>query len=169
MSALVGLRDAEERDLPAVHEIYQHYVRTSTCTYQLEPDDLEATRVWFAQHDPARHPIVVAESAGTVVGWGSLSPYRARAGYAHTVENSVYVDHRRHGQGIGSALLAALIERARAIGHHAILAGIDGEQTASVRLHEKHGFEKVAHLREVGSKFGRWLDVIYMELLLSSG
>ena len=164
------IRDARPHDLPAIDRIYDHYVHTSTCTYQLEPEGLDARAAWFAEHDAA-HPVIVAESPddGAVVAWGCLSRYRGRAGYRFTVENSVYVDHRLHGRGIGSALLGELVARARAAGHHALLAGISADQTASVRLHTKHGFVEVARLREVGFKFGRWLDVVFLQRLLGDG
>ncbi len=122
-------------------------------------------RQWFAHHG-AQHPVIVAELRREVVGWGSLSAYHARSAYRHTVENSVYVHHDYHRWGIGSTLLQDLIGRARALGHRAIIAGIDGEQNASLALHAKHGFQKVGHLKQVGYKFGRWLDVVYMELVL---
>jgi len=110
--------------------------------------------------------VTVAKVNGRIVGWGSLSAYHARSAYRYTVENSVYVDHAFHRCGIGAALLRDLIERARVLGYHAIIAGIDGDQTASIGLHAKFGFEQVGHLREVGFKFDCWLDVIYMELRL---
>jgi L-amino acid N-acyltransferase YncA len=163
------IRDARVEDLPAIDRIYDHYVRTSTCTYQLEPEGLRARAAWFAEHD-ADHPVVVVEEAAeraAVVAWGCLSPYRARAGYRFTVEDSVYVDHSRHGRGIGSAILAHLVERAQAAGHHAILAGISDDQLPSIRLHAKLGFVEVARLREVGRKFDQWLDVIFLERLLA--
>ena len=156
------LRLATVRDLERINEIYNHYVHQSTCTYQEEPESSEARRAWFEDHGP-RHPVTVIERDGQVVGWGSLSPYRARSAYRFSVENSVYVDHRRHRQGLGSLLLEDLIARAGALGHHTIIAGIDAAQTASVALHRRHGFETVAHLREVGYKFDRWLDVIFMQ------
>jgi phosphinothricin acetyltransferase len=110
--------------------------------------------------------VIVAEVNGEVVGWGSLSAYHSRSAYRRTVENSVYVHHQHHRRGIGSLLLKELIVRARTIGHHAIIAGIDAEQVASVVLHDRFGFQKVGHFRQVGFKFGRWLDVVYMELVL---
>jgi L-amino acid N-acyltransferase len=161
----VFVRLADEGDLAAINDIYNHYVFHSTCTYQETVEPIESRRQWFGRHG-AEHPVTVAEIEGKIVGWGSLSPYHARSAYRFTVENSVYVHHKFHRRGIGSIILKDLIERSRAIGHHVIIAGIDGEQTASVALHEKFGFEKVAHLKQVGFKFGRWLDVIYMELML---
>jgi phosphinothricin acetyltransferase len=165
MNSAYGIRPATELDLVAINDIYNHYVLHSTCTYQEEPESMESRRQWFHHHGE-KHPVLVAEAAGQVVGWGSLSAYHPRSAYRHTVENSVYIHHQRHRQGVGSLLLRELIARARALGHRAIIAGIDGGQAASVALHSKFQFEKVGHFQRVGFKFGRWLDVIYMELRL---
>jgi phosphinothricin acetyltransferase len=161
----IAIRPAAESDLVAINDIYNHYVLHSTCTYQEEPEPIEGRRQWFARHG-AQHPVIVAETNGLVVGWGSLSAYHARSAYRRTVENSVYVHHEYHRRGIGSSLLQELIARARQLGHKAIIAGIDADQAASVGLHDRFQFQKVGHLKQVGFKFGRWLDVIYMELLL---
>ncbi len=137
----------------------------STCTYQEIPETIGSRQAWFAKHGVA-HPVTVAELAGQIVGWGSLSAYHARSAYRNTVENSVYLHHGVHRRGIGSLVLKDLIDRARTIGYHTIIAGIDADQTASVLLHQKFGFEQVAHMKQLGFKFGRWLDVIYMQLML---
>jgi L-amino acid N-acyltransferase len=160
------IRLARRDDLAAINDIYNHYVSRSTCTYQETPESIESREAWFERHGPT-HPVTVAELDGRVVGWGSLSPYHARSAYRFTVENSVYVHHERQRTGIGDALLNDLIARARAIGHRTIIAGIDGSQEASVAIHAKHGFVKVAHLKEVGYKFERWLDVLYMQLMVT--
>jgi len=159
------IRLATPADLQAINEIYNHYVLCSTCTYQEQPEPIESRREWFARHD-RQHPVTVAEIAGQVVGWGALSAFHARSAYRFTVENSVYVHHQHHGRGIGSAILKDLIDRARALGHRAIIAAIDADQALSIALHSRLGFEQVGRLKSVGLKFGRWLDVIYMELLL---
>ena len=159
----VRLRAMTRGDLGAVNAIYNHYVQHSTCTYQLEPETDAARAAWFDDHGAA-HPLLVAERAGTIVGWGSLSRFNARGGYARTVENSVYVAHDAHRQGIGSAILAELVTCARANGHHLIIAGIDAEQAASITLHTRFGFVHAGRLSEAGYKFGRWLDVVYMHL-----
>jgi L-amino acid N-acyltransferase len=159
------IRLATESDLVAINDIYNHYVFHSTCTYQETPEPIEARREWFAHHGD-QHPITVAMLDDSVVGWGSLSAFRERSAYRFTVENSVYIHHEFHRRGIGTAVLADLLDRARQIGHHAIIAGIDGEQAASVALHSRFGFVTVSHLKEVGFKFDRWLDVIYMQLIL---
>jgi len=160
------IRPATAADLYAINAIYNHYVHHSTCTYQEEPSTPEERAAWFAAHG-TQHPVTVAESDGEVVGWGSLSRFHPRSAYRRTVENSVYVRVDLHRRGIGAALLADLIDRSAALGHHAIIAGIDAEQTASVAIHRRFGFEHVGHLRQVGFKFGRWLDVIYMERVLT--
>jgi L-amino acid N-acyltransferase len=162
------IRTATESDLVAINDIYNHFVLHSTCTYQEEPETIEDRRRWFSHHGD-KHPVIVAEKDGQVIGWGSLSAYHARCAYRHTVENSVYVHHQHHRHGIGSLLLQELIARASRIGHRAIIAAIDGEQGASVALHARFHFEKVGHFTQVGNKFDRWLDVIYMELILGSG
>ncbi len=159
------LRPAVPADLPAINAIYNHFVEHSTCTYQTEPSTEFERAEWFAEHGP-QHPVTVAEIDGEVVGWASLSRFHSRCAYKWTVENSVYVRHDQHGRGIGSALLADSIDRARAVGHHTIIALIDAEQAGSVALHLKFGFVQVAHLREVGFKFDRWLDVVYLQYIL---
>lgn len=160
------VRPATPDDVAAMNDIYNHYVLNSTCTYQETPDTLDDRRAWFEAHGP-RHPVTVAMLGGLVVGWGCLSPFRDRSGYDRTCENSVYVRHDLHRRGIGAALLADLIARAAVLDYHTIIAGIDAEQTASIAFHARFGFTTVAHLREVGYKFGRWLDVVFMQFLLS--
>jgi phosphinothricin acetyltransferase len=161
----ITIRLATTADLDAINDIYNHYVLNSTCTYQTEPESIEARRAWFTNHGPA-HPITVAEQSNRIAGWASISRFHARAAYSRSVENSVYVHPDRQRQGIGRALLTDLIDRARALGHHTIIAGIDAEQAPSVAIHAAHGFEQVALLKEVGFKFNRWLHVIYMQKML---
>ncbi len=158
----IQIRAATSADLAAINDIYNHYVLHSTSTYQEEPETIEARRAWFAAHDNP-HPITVATDNSELLGWGSLSPFHKRSAYRRTVENSVYVHPAHHRRGIGRLLLSDLIERAKSVGHHTIIAGIDAEQTGSIALHEIAGFKRVAHLKDVGYKFGRWLDVIYMQ------
>jgi len=165
MKPQINIRPASESDLTAINDIYNHYVLHSTCTYQDEPERIEDRREWFKHHG-ARHPVIVAEAEGQVLGWGSLSAYHDRSAYRFTVENSVYVhtDHQR--KGIGSLLLADLIGQGRKLGHRVIIAAIDGSQAGSIALHARSGFIHAGHLKEVGYKFGEWLDVVYMELKL---
>ena len=159
------VRLAAQADLASINEIYNYYVLNSTCTYQEEPSTQAEREVWFIAHGP-QHPVTVAEIDGEIVGWASLSPFHPRSAYRRTVENSIYVRHDRQRQGIGAALLTDCIERARSLGHHTIIAGIDLEQAASVSIHQRAGFEQVAHLKQVGFKLGRWLDVVYLQKML---
>jgi phosphinothricin acetyltransferase len=162
-----SIRLATAADCAAIDAIYRHYVLTSTCTFQEEPDDEEARAAWFAVHGE-RHPVTVIEAAGEVLGWASLSPWKDRSGYRFTCELSVYPRDDARGRGFGRRLLADLLARATALGYHSILGGISGDQAASIGLHESMGFTRVAHFRETGFKFGRWLDVVYYQRRLGS-
>jgi phosphinothricin acetyltransferase len=168
MNVDISLRPAAAEDLAAINDIYNHYVERSTCTYQEEPETIESRLKWFEEHRPDKHPVVVAVRDGKIAGWGSLSPYHSRCAYRHTVEISIYVHHELHRRGIGSAILADLIARARNIGFHAIIAAIDGDQAASITMHSRFGFIEVGHFHQVGFKFGRWLDVVYLERILQT-
>lgn len=159
------LRPATAADLPAISAIYNHSVLTSTCTFALDPETLAEREAWFASRGP-EHPVVVAEANGEVAAWASLSAWNKRCGYAKTVEWSVYVREDWQRKGVASALLKELIALAKAAGHHTIIGGVSADQTASLELHRRHGFVEVARFREVGYKFGRWLDVVYLQLMV---
>lgn len=159
------LRLARREDLGAINDIYNHYVLHSTCTYQTEPSTLEERQAWFEVHG-ARHPVTVLEEEGRIIGWGALNKFHPRAAYGHTVENSVYLHHEQQGRGLGSVLLADLMERAAQLGHHVVIAVIDASQAPSVGLHAKFGFVQCGYFKEVGFKFGQWLDVVYMQKLI---
>jgi phosphinothricin acetyltransferase len=159
------IRLATAADLPAIHDIYNHYVLHSTCTYQDEVEPLSMRQAWFAARGP-EHPVTVAELDGEIVGWGALSRFHARSAYRRSVENAVYVRHDRHRLGIGKTLLVDLIDRAKALGHHTIIALIDSEQAGSLTIHERYGFVHAGRLRQAGFKFDRWLDVVYLQRML---
>jgi L-amino acid N-acyltransferase len=161
----INLRPAVESDLSGINEIYNYYVRNSTCTYQEQPETLNDRHAWFLNHGQG-YPVIVAEYHGAVVGWGSISRYHQRTAYRYTVENSIYVRNDMQQRGIGSLLLQDLIHQSRNLGYRAIIAAIDADQTQSIRLHARYNFQHAGRLQCVGMKFGRWLDVIYMELLL---
>lgn len=160
------LRDATAADLPAINAIYNHYVLHSTCTYQIDPETLADRQAWFAAHSPDKYPVVVVEQDGQVVGWGSLSRFHGRAGYAPTAEPSVYIAHDFHRRGLGRLILQHLIARARAVQFHSLIGGTSADQAASLALQEALGFVRVGHLKEVGQKFGQRLDVVYTQLML---
>lgn len=159
------IRIALSEDLEPIRQIYNHYVAHSTTTYDEVPWTIENARKWFSAHDAAK-PVTVAELDGVIVGYGAIGSFRTKAGYRFTVEHSVYVHHDHQRRGIGTALLCDLIRRARELGYRTMIAGIDGEQEASIALHAKFGFVKVAHLPKIGFKFGRRLDVLFMQLEL---
>lgn len=157
---LATVDDAEE-----IRAIYNDAVVTSTVTFDLVPRSAEEQRRWLTDRSGA-HAVVVAEEAGSVVGFASLSPWRDRPAYATTVEDSVYLAETARGRGVGKALLAELVDVARRHGFHAMMARIVGGHATSIALHRSLGFEEVGCEREVGRKFGTWLDVVVMELLL---
>ncbi|MBN9522747.1 N-acetyltransferase [bacterium] len=159
------IRPATEADLPAVCDIYNHYVEHSTCTFQVEPDTETERLAWFRDRSPV-HPVTVAEAGGEVIAWAALSPWKSRCAYARSAEASVYVRPDAHRRGLGRALLADLIARGRAVGLHTILGATCTEHAASLALQDAMGFERVGVTREVGFKFGRWLDVAYTQLML---
>lgn len=165
MADIPLIRLASEADLPIINDIYNHYVLHATSTYQTTPCDIAERKQWFAHHGP-QHPVTVATISGEVVAWASLSRFHVREAYQHSVESSIYVHHQYHRRGLGRALMHDLISRARSIGHHTVLAGISADQSASLALHESLGFHEVARFREVGRKFDRWLDVVWMQLML---
>ena len=161
----VTVRLARRDDAEAIRTIYNLEVTGSTVTFDLVPRTLAEQQAWLAEHDGV-HPAVVAEAGGEVVGFGSLAPYRARPAYATTVEDSVYVRRDCRGMGVGRAVLAELVRLATVHGFHAVMARIVGGHEASIGLHGACGFELVGIEREVGRKFGRWLDVVLMQRLL---
>ena len=160
------VRLATEADADATRSIYNREVLGSTVTFDLRPRDHREQVAWLAAHDGA-HPATVATTpVGEVVGFGSLSPWRDRPASSTSVEDSVYVRDDQRGQGVGRLLLADLVDRATAHGFHAVFARIVGGHQASIALHQALGFEVAGIEREVGRKFGRWLDVVLLERLL---
>jgi len=162
------IRPATLDDCPGILAVYNEAVLTTTATYDYEPRTLEHRRDWFMTRQRNGFPVLVAvDVAGRVAGWSALNPYHDRIGYRFSVENSVYVAAESRGRGLGSRLLAPLIPAGESRGFHAIIAAIDADNAVSLRLHERHGFMTVGRFRRVGFKFGRWLDVVYMERLLA--
>lgn len=159
------IRDATRADLEAIFTIYNHEVLHEVSTFDTETRDPKADADWLADRAP-RYPVLVAVRDGVVLGWGSLSQWSSKRGYARTAEVSVYIDRSYRGEGIGRLLLDALIERAPRGGIAVLLARIAGENPASNALHESLGFAHVGVQRRSGEKFGRVLDVALMDLHL---
>lgn len=164
----IHIREATEDDLPAILAIYNDAILTTTAVYQYQPHTLKMRRAWMQQKQGAGFPVLVAVEDGEVAGFGSLGVWRAAAAYKYTAENSVYVAADRRGRGVGKRLLAALIDAARAMDMHAIIAVIDADNAVSIGLHRSFGFEEAARFKQVGYKFGRWLDLVFMELVLDT-
>jgi phosphinothricin acetyltransferase len=157
------LREAAESDLPEILAIYNDVIATSTAVYREVPVDLDERREWMSSRQAQGYPVIVAIDETGITGYGSFGDFRNWPGYRFTVEHSVHVRADRRAHGIGAAIVAELLRRARALGKHVMIAGIDADNIASLRLHERLGFERVAHFREVGWKFGRWLDLVFMQ------
>ena len=161
------VRLAGPADGEGIRAIYNHEVLHGTATFDLRPRTTEEQHEWLASHLGA-YPAIVAEEDGRILGFGSLSPFRERPAYNTTVENSVYVAEHAQGRGIGKALMSELLELARQGGFHTVIARIGGHNEASIALHAGAGFGAVGVEREVGRKFGQWLDVVVMQLLLDT-
>jgi len=161
------VRDATPADLPAVLYIYNDAVNNTTAIWNETPVDLGNRQAWFDLRAEQGYPILVAENAeGTVVGYASFGDWRPFEGFRHTVEHSVYIHPDQRGQGIGPRLMTVLIERARACDKHVMVAAIESGNLASIRLHERLGFLTTGQMPQVGTKFGRWLDLTFMQLML---
>jgi L-amino acid N-acyltransferase len=162
------IRDARPVDDAArIAEIYNDAVEHTTAIWNDVTVDAANRERWIADRQALGYPVIVAvDAADDVLGYASFGDWRAFDGYRHTVEHSVYVRGDQRGAGLGPALMAALIERAREIGKHVMVAGIDAENAGSIRLHERLGFTATGTLRQVGMKFGRWLDLTFMQLVL---
>ena len=163
------VRLAKLSDAPEIAEIYNHEVLSSVATFDLVPKSLEEQREWLRDRSGALPCVVAIDTDDAVVGWACLSKYRDRPAYGTSVEDSIYVHQSHQGHGDGYLLLAELPRLADEHGFHSIFARIAGENSPSISLHEKHGFELVGVEKEVGRKFGQWLDVTLMQRLTPRG
>lgn len=159
------LRPLERRDAEATRRIYNHAVLTTTATLDITPRTESEHARWIESH-LGIYACIVAELDGEVVGFASISPYRPRAGYASTVEDSIYLDPSAQGRGIGTLLLGELLTVAADLGFHSCVAHIVADHHASRALHARAGFELVGIQREIGRKFSRWIDLAIMQRLL---
>ncbi|UXY52420.1 GNAT family N-acetyltransferase [Pseudomonas tohonis] len=161
------IRDASEADLPGILAIYNDAVEHTTAIWNETLVDLANRRAWLAERTAAGFPVLAArDAAGEVVGYASYGAWRPHDGYRHTVEHSVYVRADQRGKGLGPQLMQALIERARSAGLHVMVGAIESENAASIRLHQRLGFTTTGQMPQVGRKFGRWLDLTFMQLIL---
>jgi phosphinothricin acetyltransferase len=165
----LNIRDATIHDAEGIAAIYNDAVMHTTAIWNETVVDTANRAKWLSDRQGMGYPVLVAVADdGAILGYASFGDWRAFDGYRHTVEHSVYVDKNRRGAGIGKTLMLALIERARAAGKHVMVAGIEAGNAASIQLHRQLGFVEVGLLREVGTKFGRWLDLAFLQLQLDT-
>jgi phosphinothricin acetyltransferase len=162
----ISIRLASSEDVTSITDIYNEAIRTTTATFDTEPKTAEDRLKWLESHDE-RHPVFVAELDGRVAGWASLTKWSDRPAYNQTAETSFYVGEAFRGRGVGSALKERLIEEARRLGFHTLLARTARESFASIHINESFGFRQIGTMKEVGFKFGRRLDVHVMQLMLN--
>ncbi|MGH2608748.1 MAG: GNAT family N-acetyltransferase [Tepidiformaceae bacterium] len=162
----VSVRHAIDADLEAIQRIYNDAILTTTATWDEQPWAWERRLAWWQDHNNPLEPVIVAEVEGRVVGFAYLTRYSPKSGWRFTRENTIYIDADWRGRGVGRVLLTGLIDEARRIGVHLVVASITNENEASIRLHASLGFEIVGTFREAGYKFGRRLDTCFMQLVL---
>ena len=163
---MINIRHGNENDLPAMLDIYNEIILNTTAVWHNEPHTLEMREQWFALKKEQGYPVFVAEDGEGLVGFSTIGPFRPWPGYRFTVENSVYVAAGSRGKGIAKLLIPPLIDAARELKLHAIVAGIEASNEASIALHKKFGFTEVAHFKEIGYKFDRWMDLKFLELII---
>jgi L-amino acid N-acyltransferase YncA len=162
----VQIRDAVAADLDTITAIHNHAVVHTTAIWNEDPVDLDDRAAWLAERTADGFPVIVAVDDTGVLGYASYGRWRPHSGFRHTVEHSVYVRGDGQGRGIGTALMVELIERARERGIHVMIAAVESGNAASVALHERLGFVEAGRMPQVGAKFGRWLDLSFLQLTL---
>ncbi|WP_091228211.1 GNAT family N-acetyltransferase [Microbacterium sp. 3J1] len=160
------IRDAEVGDLAAITAIHNHAVLHTTAIWNEEEVGVDDRAAWFAGRQERGHPVIVAVDGSGVVGYASFGDWRPHSGFRHTVEHSVYVRDDAQGRGIGKALMIELIDRARRLGVHVMVAAVDSSNLGSIVLHKRLDFMQVGRMPQVGAKFGRWLDLTFLQLVL---
>jgi phosphinothricin acetyltransferase len=165
---MTTIRNANENDLPRLLDIYNDIIINTTAVYQYQVHTLQMRKEWFALKQQQGFPVFVAEEDDSIAGFSTIGPFRHWQAYKYTVENSVYVASEQRGKGIGKLLLQPLIDAALQMNMHTIIAGIDASNDVSVRLHKNFGFEEVAYFKQVGYKFGRWLNLKFLQLILQT-
>ena len=163
----IQIRLAKQKDAETIREIYNHEVRNSTATFDLVERTTEEQEEWLTERSGA-FSVLVAEMSNKILGFASLSPYKSRAAYRTTVEDSIYINEEFRNQGIAGELLFHLLEVAKSSGFHAVIARIGGANEASIALHQRFDFEIVGTEKEIGRKFGKWQDVVVMQTILNA-
>jgi len=163
---MIIIRHATENDIQQMLDIYNEIITNTTAVFQYDLHTLEMRKDWFAQKQKENFPVFVAEENNMVVGFSTFGQFRNWQAYKYSIENSVYVKADCRGKGIGKLLLQPLINAAKEMKLHTIIAGIVADNEASIALHKQFGFVEVAYFKEVGFKFDKWLDLTFMQLML---
>ncbi len=162
-----SIREATLEDIPTILAIVNHAIAHTTSNYLYEPQSLATQIQWFEDKQLKNFPVIVAvDDDNNAIGFGTYGTFREKIGYQYTVEHSVYVSENNIGKGVGTLLLSALIQRAKSEGYHVMIGGIDAANTDSIAFHKKFDFTENGVLKEVGFKFGNWLDLQFMQLIL---
>lgn len=161
------IREAIEADIAEITAIYNEVLTNSTAIYNDRQATVTERIAWWKSRQEQGYPVFVALIENSIAGFSSFGDFRSWPGYRFTVEGTIHIHASRRGQGIGTELLNVLVEHARKLGKHVMIAGVDAENSASLRFLERFGFERVAHLREVGYKFNRFLDLIFLQYWLT--
>ena len=164
----MSIRFATKEDCAAIAAIYNHAVVNTAAIWNDKTVDTDNRIAWFEARQFGHFPVLVSEEDDVITGYASYGDWRAFEGFRHTVEHSVYIHPEHQSKGLGNILLGALIDEARRRGKHVMVAGIDSQNHASLHLHEKHGFITTGQMPQVGTKFGRWLDLTFMQLQLDN-
>lgn len=168
MTTSWSVRDADEGDVPGILAIYNDVIATSTAVYREEPASLDDRRQWFTARRAQSYPILVAADTSGILGFASYGDFRTWPGYRFTVEHTVHIRADGRGRGVGTMLMQGLIRRAIEQDKHVMIGGVDADNEPSLRFHERLGFVRAARLRQVGFKFGRWLDLIFVQRILNA-
>lgn len=160
------IREALLQDVPQILDIVNYAIKNTTANYLYEVQTMEDQIAWFHNKQNSKFPLIVADYDGNAIGFGTYGTFREKIGYQYTVEHSVYVAPLHIGKGVGKQILQALIELAKKEGYHTMIGGIDAANTDSIAFHKKFGFEETAVLKQVGFKFGKWLDLQFMQLII---
>lgn len=160
------IRPYKESDAPAILDIINDSILNTSHNYDYEPKTLEEVTTLFEEKIKDEYPILIGELNAAVVGYATFGRFRAKPGYDKTIEHSIYLDKKAQSKGLGSEMMRQLIEIATVKGYHVMIAGMDSENTGSYQFHERLGFREVARFSEVGFKFGKWLNLVFMQLIL---
>jgi L-amino acid N-acyltransferase YncA len=162
----VEIRNAVSSDVEHITDIYNDVLRTSTAIFNDQPTTVDERRAYWAERTRRGYPMLVAADEGRVLGYATFGDFRAGPGYRHTVEGTIHVHASERGKGIGKLLLTELLGRARAAGKHVMIAGVDASNEVSLQFLQGFGFVQTGHLREVGYKFERYLDLVFLQRML---